>query len=137
MGLAISAKMSLPKQELECFLHPSTENPRIAIVHDWFSTIGGAEKVVSNIIDLLPGADLFSLVDFFPQKERNIIKNKKIITSFIQILPFSRKKFRNYFPLFPIAIQQLDLSNYDLIISSSYAVAKGVLTSSLCLGSAE
>ncbi|WP_320034560.1 glycosyltransferase [Halarcobacter sp.] len=100
---------------------------KIAIVHDWLVTNAGAEKVLKNISDIYPNADIFSLVDFLDKKDRkNIINDKFAKTSFIQKLPFSKKYFRNYLPLFPKAIESLDLKNYDLIISSSWAVAKGI-----------
>lgn len=102
---------------------------KIAIIHDWFDTPGGAENVIENILEIYPGADLFSLVDFFSDEHRKkYLRGKKVTTSFIQKLPFSSTKFRNYLPLFPIAIEQFNLDKYDLIISSSHAVAKGVLT---------
>ncbi|WP_297431510.1 glycosyltransferase [Sulfurimonas sp.] len=100
---------------------------KIAIVHDWLVTNAGAEKVLKAILDIYPNADVFSLVDFLDEKERNIVLSGKYAkTSFIQKLPFAKKHFRNYLPLFPKAIESFDLSNYDLIISSSWAVAKGV-----------
>lgn len=99
---------------------------KVAIVHDWLVVSGGAEKVLQNIIECFPDADLFSLVDFM--EDRACIKGKPVRTSFIQRLPFARKRYRAYLPLMPIAIEQLDLSAYDLVISSSHAVAKGVLT---------
>jgi glycosyltransferase involved in cell wall biosynthesis len=99
---------------------------KVAIVHDWLVVSGGAEKVLQNIIECFPDADLFSLVDFM--EDRACIKDKPVRTSFIQRLPFARKRYRAYLPLMPIAIEQLDLSSYDLVISSSHAVAKGVLT---------
>ncbi|MFP3644813.1 glycosyltransferase family 4 protein [Paraburkholderia sp. SIMBA_054] len=99
---------------------------KVAIVHDWLVVSGGAEKVLQNIIECFPNADLFSLVDFM--EDRACIKGKPVRTSFIQRLPFARKRYRAYLPLMPIAIEQLDLSAYDLVISSSHAVAKGVLT---------
>ena len=100
---------------------------KIAIVHDWLVTNAGAEKVLKNIIDIYPNADIFSLVDFLSDKDRNaVIYGKFAKTSFIQNLPFSKKHFRNYLPLFPKAIESFDLSSYDLIISSSWAVAKGI-----------
>jgi glycosyltransferase involved in cell wall biosynthesis len=104
------------------------ENKKIALVHEWFDTYGGSERVVEQILEVFPNADLFALVDFMPAQHRSFIKNKNVTTTFIQKLPFSRKYFRNYLPLFPIAIEQLDLSAYDIILSSSHAVAKGVLT---------
>ena len=101
---------------------------RVAIVHDWLVTYAGAERVLEQLVGLYPDADLFSVVDFLPASQRSCINNKKVKTTFIQKWPFSRKYFRNLLPLMPLAIEQLDLSNYDLVISSSHAVAKGVLT---------
>ena len=100
---------------------------KVAIVHDWLVTNAGAEKVLRSIVNLHPDADIFSLVDFLSDEERDIIiDGKKVHTSFIQKLPYAKKQFRNYLPLFPKAIESFDLSTYDLIISSSWAVAKGV-----------
>jgi glycosyltransferase involved in cell wall biosynthesis len=99
---------------------------KVAIVHDWLVVSGGAEKVLKNIIECFPTADLFSIVDFLD--DRDCVKGKPVETSFIQRLPFARKRYRAYLPLMPIAIEQVDLSGYDLVISSSHAVAKGVLT---------
>ena len=101
---------------------------KIAIVHDWLYTYAGAEKVLEQIIQCFPQADLFSLIDFIPAGERNFIQNKTVTTSFIQRMPFSKTKHRQYLPLMPLAIEQLDVSDYDVVISSSHAVAKGVLT---------
>ncbi|PEM31562.1 glycosyltransferase family 4 protein [Bacillus wiedmannii] len=101
---------------------------KIAIVHDWLVTYAGAEKVLEQMLEVFPEADLFSLVDFLDEKERGFIKNKEVSTTFVQKLPFAKKKYRNYLPLMPLAIEQLDLSKYDIILSSSHAVAKGVLT---------
>lgn len=100
---------------------------KTAIIHDWLVSNAGAEKVLKEIIELYPNADIFSLVDFLSDEDRAIILNGKFAkTSFIQKLPFSKTHFRNYLPLFPKAIEGLDVSSYDLIISSSWAVAKGV-----------
>ena len=100
---------------------------KIAIVHDWLVTDAGAEKVLRAMIDIYPHADIFSLVDFLNDEDRKVVLNgKHAKTSFIQKLPFAKKHFRNYLPLFPKAIESFDLKNYDLIISSSWAVAKGV-----------
>lgn len=101
---------------------------KVAIVHDWFVTYAGAERVVEQLLELYPEADLFSTVDFLPEGQRDFIKNKKIHTTFIQHLPGARKHYRSYLPLMPLAIEQLDLSGYDLIISSSSCVSKGVIT---------
>ncbi|MBR8314507.1 glycosyltransferase [Burkholderia dolosa] len=99
---------------------------RVAIVHDWLVTYAGAERVLEQIIACFPDADLFSLVDFLD--DRGFVRGKPVTTSFIQKLPFARTRYRSYLPLMPLAIEQLDVSGYDLVISSSHAVAKGVLT---------
>jgi glycosyltransferase involved in cell wall biosynthesis len=107
---------------------PKLENLKIAIAHEWFVTYAGSERVVEQILNVFPHADLFAVVDFLDDSQRGFIQNKKVTTTFIQNLPFAKTKFRQYLPLMPLAIEQLDLSAYDLIISSSHAVAKGVLT---------
>ncbi|SIT43937.1 Glycosyl transferase group 1 [Paraburkholderia ribeironis] len=99
---------------------------KVAIVHDWLVVSGGAEKVLKNIIECFPNADLFSIVDFL--EDRECVMGKSVNTSFIQRMPFARRGYRAYLPLMPIAIEQVDMSGYDLVISSSHAVAKGVLT---------
>jgi len=100
---------------------------RVAIVHDWLVTNAGAEKVLKAMVECYPEADILSLVDFLEDKQRQeILLGKQVQTSFIQKLPFAPTHFRNYLPLFPKAIERFDLSGYDLIISSSWAVAKGV-----------
>ena len=102
-------------------------NLKIAIVHDWLVTDAGAEKVLKAILQIYKDADIYSLVDFLSDEDRNeIVANRNIKTSFIQNMPFAKTHFRNYLPLFPKAIQSFDLKEYDLIISSSWAVAKGV-----------
>ena len=98
---------------------------KVAIVHDWLVVGGGAEKVLQRMIECFPRADIFTIVDFL--EDRTCIGNRPVHTSFIQKLPFARKRYRSYLPLMPLAIEQFDLSAYDLILSSSYAVAKGVL----------
>ena len=101
---------------------------KIAIVHDWFTVSTGSEKVVEEILAIYPGADVFCLVDFLPIEQRMFLQNSRVFTSFIQHLPFARKKYRNYIGLMPFAIEQFDFSSYDLIISSCHAVAKGIIT---------
>ena len=101
---------------------------KIAIVHEWLTTFAGSEKVLEQILNCYPEADLFCLVDFMPENQRGFLGSRKITTSFLQNFPFARKHYRHYLPLMPLAIEQFDLSSYDLIISSSHATAKGVLT---------
>ena len=101
---------------------------KVAIIHDWLVTYAGAERVLEQMLAVYPEADLFSLLDFLPADKREFILNKPVTTSFIQKLPFAKSKYRNYLPLMPLAIEQFDLSRYDIIISSSHAIAKGVIT---------
>ncbi|WP_080406863.1 glycosyltransferase family 4 protein [Burkholderia ubonensis] len=99
---------------------------KIAIVHDWLVVHGGAERVLAHMIDCFPQADIYSLVDFL--EDRACLRGRDVRTSFVQRLPFARTRYRSYLPLFPLAIEQFDLSDYDIVLSSSYAVAKGVLS---------
>lgn len=100
-----------------------------ALVNDWYYVNGGAEKVVKAINSIWNDFDHFATIDFLDDESRQFILNgKKVTTTFIQKLPGAKKNHRKYLQLFPLAIEQLDLSEYDVIISSSSSVAKGVLT---------
>ncbi|WP_430428575.1 glycosyltransferase [Maribacter litoralis] len=100
-----------------------------ALIHDWYTVYGGAERCVESFTNIWGDFDHFSLIDDLSMENRNIIlKGKQTTNSFIQKLPFGKSKYRNYLPLFPLAIEQFDLSDYEVIISSSSSVAKGVLT---------
>ena len=101
---------------------------KVAIVHDWLTVVGGGERVLEQLLTVYPEADLFTVVDFLSDEDRQIVHGKRATTTFIQGLPFARKRYRNFLPLMPLAIEQLDMSAYDLVISSSHAVAKGVIT---------
>lgn len=101
---------------------------KVAIVHDWLTVYAGAEKVLEQLLKLYPQADIFTMIDFLPAKDRSFLKGHKITSSFIQKFPFIQTKYRSYLPLMPFAVEQFDLSKYDLIISDSHAVAKGVIT---------
>lgn len=103
---------------------------KIAIIHDWLVTYAGAERVLAEILKIWPQADLFSVIDFLSDKDRQHLLGKRAKTTFIQKLPRAAKYYQKYLSLMPLAIEQLDLSDYDLIISSSHAVAKGVITGS-------
>ncbi|MFB5950838.1 MULTISPECIES: glycosyltransferase family 4 protein [Klebsiella] len=100
----------------------------IGIVADWFVTYAGSEKIVAEFIELFPDCELYSVVDFLSKENKQHFKNKEITTTFIQNLPFAKKKYQTYLPLMPFAIEQLDVSKHDIILSSSHAVAKGILT---------
>ena len=91
---------------------------RVAIVHDWLVVKAGAENVLAEMIALYPDADIFALVDYLPDTERGFLRGKKATTSFIAKLPFARKHYRSYLLFMPLAIEQFDLSQYDLVISS-------------------
>ncbi|HTI01906.1 MAG TPA: glycosyltransferase family 4 protein [Acidisoma sp.] len=101
---------------------------KVALVHEWFNTWAGSEKVLEVILSLFPDADIFSLIDVLPDENRAVIKKGRVKTTFLQKIPFVRHFYRDMLPLMPLAIEQLDLSSYDLIISNSHAVAKGVIT---------
>ena len=100
---------------------------KIAYIQDWLTVDGGAEKVTREILSLYPEAEVFSLIDFMPHQTRqDVLFGKKAKTSFLQFMPMAKRHYRWYLPIFPMAIESFDLKAYDLIISSSYAVAKGV-----------
>ena len=100
----------------------------IGIVADWLVTYAGAERVIKEIIDIYPNSDLYSVVDFLSEQSRSYFHGKKASTTFIQKLPRAKKAYQKYLPFMPLAIEQLDVSSHDVIISSSHAVAKGILT---------
>lgn len=102
-----------------------------ALIHDWYAGYTGAEKCIESITNIWPDFDHYTLIDTLSEEERTkVLKGKKTNTSFIENLPFGKKKYRVYLPFFPFAIEQFDLTEYDIIISSSSSIAKGVLTRS-------
>lgn len=101
---------------------------RVAIIHEWLEAYAGSERVLEHMIKCFPNADIFAVVDFIKPDDRAFLQSRPVRTSFIQRLPFAKQCFRAYLPLMPVAMEQFDLSAYDLILSSSHAVAKGVLT---------
>jgi len=101
---------------------------RVAIIHDWLPEVGGAEKVLGEMLNVFPMADLYSLIDFIPEAERGFLHGKHVQTTFLQQLPAVRRFYRSCLPLMPLAVEHIDLSRYQLVLSSSYAVAKGVIT---------
>lgn len=101
---------------------------KVAIIQEWFTTFAGSEKVLAQLLQVFPQAELFSLIDFLPAADRARLDGRSIRTSFLQGMPFVRQNYRLYLPLMPLAIEQLNLSGYDLVISNCHAVSKGVLT---------
>src|SRR5215212_6517208 len=106
----------------------SVSNARVAIVLEWLQRVGGAEQVITQILRVLPEADLFAIVHDPESVKGSPLEGIPIRTSFIQSLPKGKEKYRAYLPLMPLAVEQFDLRQYDLVLSSSHAVAKGVLT---------
>ena len=100
-----------------------------ALVHDWYYVDGGAEKVIRSFNSIWNDFEHYALVDYLNDEDRlNILDGKLVNTSFIQRLPTARKGHQKFLQLFPYAIEQFDLTDYDLVLSSSASVAKGVIT---------
>jgi len=97
---------------------------KIALIHDWLNGMRGGEKVLEVLTELFPEAHIYTLL-YEPAKISPVIKKLQIHTSFIQHLPFHRRYYRWYLPLFPFAVSRFKLSDYDLVISTSHCVAKG------------
>jgi glycosyltransferase involved in cell wall biosynthesis len=102
--------------------------PKIAVVHEWLVTYAGSERVIEQILKVFPQADLYCLIDILPEVDRSFLGSTKIKTSFLQSFPFKKKLYRHYLPFMPFAVEQLDLSGYDVVISNCHAVSKGVMT---------
>jgi len=98
---------------------------KVALIHDWLTGMRGGEKVLEALCELFPDADIFTLVWIKGSVSAKIEKHR-ITTSFLQKLPLVEKRYRHYLPLMSCAIRSLDVSGYDLVISSSHCVAKGV-----------
>jgi glycosyltransferase involved in cell wall biosynthesis len=103
------------------------QNLRVALIHHWLVRMRGGEKVLESLCSLFPQADIYTLV-FDPKEIADSIKRHSITTSWIQKLPFATRHYSKYLPLFPLAIEQFDLSAYDLVLSSEAAVGKGAIT---------
>ena len=100
-----------------------------ALVHEWLTpqATGGSELVVKEILQCID-ADLYALIDFESTNPASYLYHRQIGTTFLQNLPGAKSGIQKYLPLMPIAIEQLDLRHYDVILSSAHAVAKGILT---------
>jgi glycosyltransferase involved in cell wall biosynthesis len=97
---------------------------RVAIVHDWLTGMRGGERVLEALLDLFPDAEIYTLLHV-PGSVSRRIETRPIHSSFVQRLPFAATRYRTYLPLFPAALERLDLSGFDLVLSSSHCVAKG------------
>jgi glycosyltransferase involved in cell wall biosynthesis len=101
---------------------------KIAIIHEWLTTYAGSEKVLEAMLAEFPQADVFTLINFLPAKHGAVILPRVVRTSFMQKIPFVKYTYRYLLGLMPFAVEQYDLSGYDVIVSNSHAVAKGVIT---------
>ena len=104
---------------------PELTKVKVALVHDWLTGMRGGERCLEVFAELFPTADLYTLLHV-PGSVSPAIENRRIVTSFIQRLPQAEQRYRHYLPLFPAAVRAFDLRGYDLVLSSSHAVAKGV-----------
>jgi glycosyltransferase involved in cell wall biosynthesis len=104
---------------------PGLAKARVALVHDWLTGMRGGERCLEVFAELFPDADLYTLLHV-PGSVSPTIERRRIVTSFIQRLPQAERRYRHYLPLFPAAVRAFDLRGYDLVLSSSHAVAKGV-----------
>ena len=102
---------------------------KYALVHEWLTPYakGGSELVVQEILKLID-AEVYALIDFESANPESYLYKRAIGTTFLQHFPWADRKIQNYLPLFPLAIEQLDLRDYEIVLSSSHAVAKGILT---------
>ena len=105
---------------------PAPPQPRVALVHDWLTGMRGGEKVIEALGSLFPEAPLYTLFHF-PGSVSPAIESHPIHTSFLQRAPGIRRHYRSYLPLFPAAVEDLDLSGFDVVVSSSHCVAKGAI----------
>jgi glycosyltransferase involved in cell wall biosynthesis len=100
---------------------------KVALVHDYLNQFGGAERVLEAFAEIFPNASIYTLIHD-PKKVRGVFSNRKIQTSFLQKIPFVKSHHRIFPFLMPVAIEQFDLSNYDVVLSDSASFAKGVIT---------
>lgn len=100
----------------------------IALIHEWLVTYGGSEAINAAFLDIWPDASVHTLVYDPNGPCKEFIQGHKVITSFIQNLPLAKRAYRSYLPIMPLAVEQFDLREYEIIISCSHAVAHGVLT---------
>src|SRR5450755_3996278 len=102
----------------------SHQPSRVGIVHDWLTTYVGGERVLEQMIALYSSADVFTSIDILPDGQREFLQGKQPITTFAQRLPLIRKHYRKFLPVLMFAIEQLDVSDCELVLSSSASIAK-------------
>ena len=106
----------------------ANENLKVAIIHDWLPLIGGAERVLEQLLKVYPDAHVYTLFNFLSDSELKSLGIKNITVSKLNKLPGVKKYYRNLLPILPMAIEDFDLYDYDLVLSASHIVAKGVIT---------
>jgi glycosyltransferase involved in cell wall biosynthesis len=126
IGLKVSP---IQQEDRDLPAAPACAAARIALVHEWLLDYAGSERVLAEMLRCFPQAELFALVDHMSAADRAHLGGKRATTTFLQRMPGVVSRLRYYVPLMPIAIEQLDLTGYDLVISSNHAVAKGVIVS--------
>ncbi len=107
---------------------PKYGHLKIAIVHDWLPVIGGGERVVAEMVKAFPNADIYTLFNFLSDEQLKSLGIRSVQTSFLNKLPMVRKYYRHLLPIIPLAIEDFDLQKYDLVLTSSAAFSKGVIT---------
>lgn len=101
---------------------------KTCFVHEYLIDYGGAEQVLKGLLEIWPNSPIFTLIYEENGNCKDIIKSTEVIGSFLNKMPFAKRKHRAYLPLMPLAIEQFDFSGYDVIISASHAIAKGIIT---------
>jgi glycosyltransferase involved in cell wall biosynthesis len=102
--------------------------PKIALIHDWLVEFGGAEQVLAALLEIWPQAPIYTMI-YDPKGQcASVITGHEVHTSFVQKLPGAQRRHRLYLPIMPLAVEQLDLDAFDILLSCSYAVAKGIRT---------
>jgi len=101
---------------------------KICFVHEYLIDFGGGEQVLKGLLEIWPNSPVFTLIYDEMGNCKDIIQSTQVIGSFLNNMPFSKRKHRAYLPLMPLAIEQFDLSGYDIVISASHAISKGVIT---------
>lgn len=126
-NLLINTNLNADLSVIDSDYLTNTDAMRVALVLDPMSAYGGAERVVKQLLALYPTADLFCVMEALPPDQRAFLGGRPVQCSFLQHLPYSRKYFRKLLPLWPLGVEQFDLSGYDLVISSHHSVAYGVI----------
>lgn len=101
---------------------------KVAIVHEWLTTLGGSELVLRELLRVFPDAHVFTLIDRMAPEHRQFIGVGEVTVSFLNSIPGVARHYRRMLPLFPAAVRSLDVGGYDIVISNSHAVAKGIRT---------